>query len=124
MELGKYERKNRGQLAKILDILIKEQDVTQVAVHTWIEPLVIQSVTDSTITFLCPGDQGELNLSNINIMTYFYPWQSNRSQDSNSKLFSQIPLLPKNLHLKKSLQRKKDFRSVRIPGKPESKIYF
>lgn len=36
---------------KILDILIKEQDVTQVAVHTWIEPLVIQSVTDSTITF-------------------------------------------------------------------------
>ena len=36
---------------KILDILIKEQDVTQVAVHTWIEPLTIQSVTDSTITF-------------------------------------------------------------------------
>ena len=36
---------------KILDIRIKEQDVTQVAVHTWIEPLTIQSVTDSTITF-------------------------------------------------------------------------
>lgn len=36
---------------KILDILIKEQDVTQVAVHTWIEPLIIQSVTDNTITF-------------------------------------------------------------------------
>ncbi len=36
---------------KILDILIKEQDITQVAVKTWIEPLVIQSVTEDTITF-------------------------------------------------------------------------
>ncbi len=36
---------------KILDILIKEQDITQVAVKTWIEPLVIQSVTENTITF-------------------------------------------------------------------------
>ena len=36
---------------KILDILIKEQDVTQVAVRTWIEPLVIQSVTDTSVTF-------------------------------------------------------------------------
>ena len=51
MELENMKEKIEANWQKILDILIKEQDVTQVAVHTWIEPLVIQSVTDSTITF-------------------------------------------------------------------------
>lgn len=51
MELGKMKEKIEANWNKILDILIKEQDVTQVAVHTWIEPLVIQSITDTTITF-------------------------------------------------------------------------
>ena len=36
---------------EILDIIIKEHDVTSVAANTWIDPLVIQSVSEDTITF-------------------------------------------------------------------------
>lgn len=36
---------------EILQILIKEHELSHVAVTTWIQPLVIQDVTDDTITF-------------------------------------------------------------------------
>ncbi|MCI6858115.1 MAG: chromosomal replication initiator protein DnaA [Eubacterium sp.] len=36
---------------EILQILIKEHEISEVAVNTWIRPLTIQSVTDDTITF-------------------------------------------------------------------------
>ncbi|MDO5147231.1 MAG: chromosomal replication initiator protein DnaA [Eubacteriales bacterium] len=44
---------------EILDILIKEEDISPVAVKTWLAPLVIQSVTDDTITiFVSRGARG------------------------------------------------------------------
>ncbi|MCD8019259.1 MAG: chromosomal replication initiator protein DnaA [Clostridiales bacterium] len=53
------KEKLESKWKNILDILIKEEDVTQVAVHTWIEPLIIQSVTDDTITFyVSRGNRG------------------------------------------------------------------
>lgn len=36
---------------EIMDILIKEHDISPVAVSTWIQPLTVQSVTDDTVTF-------------------------------------------------------------------------
>ena len=36
---------------EILDTLVRDYGVTKVACSTWIEPLIIQSVTDDTITF-------------------------------------------------------------------------
>lgn len=35
----------------ILDILIKEHEISEVAVNTWIQPLTIQTITDDSITF-------------------------------------------------------------------------
>lgn len=36
---------------EILNILIKEHEITEVAVNTWIKPLTIQTITDDSITF-------------------------------------------------------------------------
>ncbi len=36
---------------EILNILIKEHEISEVAVNTWIKPLVIQTITEDTITF-------------------------------------------------------------------------
>ena len=37
--------------AEIMDILVKEHDISPVAVNTWIQPLTVQSVTEDTVTF-------------------------------------------------------------------------
>ena len=36
---------------EILNILIKEHEISEVAVNTWIQPLIIQTITDDSITF-------------------------------------------------------------------------
>lgn len=36
---------------EIMDILVKEHDISPVAVSTWIQPLTVQSVTEDTVTF-------------------------------------------------------------------------
>ena len=44
---------------EIIDIIINDYGVTKIASETWIEPLVIQSVTDDTITFyIALGSRG------------------------------------------------------------------
>ena len=32
---------------EILNILVKEHEISEVAVNTWIQPLIIQTITDS-----------------------------------------------------------------------------
>ena len=109
MELENMKEKIEANWQKILDILIKEQDVTQVAVHTWIEPLVIQSVTDSTITFYVSRVQEALNLSNTNIMTSSYPWPSSRSPDNSFEILftDSPPFRTRKPQLKRNLPGKK-----------------
>ena len=36
---------------EILNILVKEHEISEVAVNTWIQPLIIQTITDDSITF-------------------------------------------------------------------------
>lgn len=47
---------------EILNILVKEHEISEVAVNTWIQPLIIQTITDDSITFLWYVDHEELNL--------------------------------------------------------------
>ena len=36
---------------EILNILVKEHEISEVAVNTWIQPLTIQTISDDSITF-------------------------------------------------------------------------
>ena len=36
---------------EILSILVKEHEISEVAVNTWIQPRIIQTITDDSMTF-------------------------------------------------------------------------
>lgn len=54
----------------IMDLLVKEHDVSEIAVKTWIRPLTIHEVTDDTITFVLDSNFDQRGIDFIKTKYY------------------------------------------------------
>lgn len=97
---------------KIMDLLVKEHDVSEIAVKTWIRPLTIHEVTDDTITFVLDSNFDQRGIDFIKTKYYDLYLQlvisglTNQSFNINFVLSSQ-------------LEKEKEEKKTPVPETPE-----
>ena len=89
---------------EILNILVKEHEISEVAVNTWIQPLIIQTITDDSITFFMVRGPRGIEFIKHKYYDIYLSMAIEQVLESNLKFYLPTPILqPRNQNRKKSV---------------------